>query len=91
MRGAQLLATLSQDFLNLQGAAGIRAGQQIRVRGEDVHDLPCTDLVGALRLDQVVDPSAGLRIREVVKDSNRRPHSVKVMIYLWKLGDTASG
>ena len=56
MGGTQLLATLSQDLLDLQGAARIRACEQICVRGEDVCDLPCTDLVGAFRLDQVVDP-----------------------------------
>jgi len=49
MRGAQLLAAFTQDLLNLQRAAWIRAGEQIRVRREDVHDLPCTDLVGAFR------------------------------------------
>ena len=53
MRGAQLLAALSQDLLDLRGAARIGAGEQIRVRGEDVHDLPGTDLVGAFRLGQV--------------------------------------
>ena len=50
MRGGQLLAVLSQDLLDLQGAAWIRAGEQSRVRGEDASDLPCTDLVGAFRL-----------------------------------------
>jgi len=39
MRGAQLLAAFTQDLLNLQRAAWIRAGEQIRVRREDVHDL----------------------------------------------------
>ena len=58
MGGGQLLAALSQDLLNLQSAAGIGAGEKIGVRGENVHDLACTDLVGALRLDQVVDSSA---------------------------------
>src|ERR1700693_154627 len=83
MRGAQLLATLSQDLLNLQGAAWIRAGEQIRVRGEDVHDLPCPDLVGAFRLDQVVDSSAAaaliavgnlheLKLRNSAKELPRR-------------------
>src|SRR5947207_2658432 len=58
MRGAQFPAALSQDLLDLQSAAWIRAGEQIGVRGEDVHDLPRTDLVGAFRLDQVVDSGA---------------------------------
>jgi hypothetical protein len=61
MRGAQLLAALSQDLLDLQGAAWIGAGEQVRIRGEDVHALPRTDLVGAFRLDQVVDSSTRLR------------------------------
>ena len=58
MGGRQLPAALSQDLLNLQSAAGIGAGEKIGVRGENVHDLACTDLVGAFRLDQVVDSSA---------------------------------
>jgi hypothetical protein len=48
MRGAQLLATLPQDLLNLQGATWIRAGEQIRVRGEDVYDLPRAPISSAL-------------------------------------------
>src|SRR5437867_4057479 len=82
MRGAQLLAALSQDLLDLQRAARIRACQQIRVRGEDVQDLPCTDLVGAFRLDQVVDPGAAaaliavgylheLKLRDTAKELPR--------------------
>jgi hypothetical protein len=69
MRCAQFVAALSQDLLHLQGAAWIGAGEKVCARGEDVHDLPCADLVGAFRLDQIVDSSTAAALLAVGNQS----------------------
>src|SRR5437868_5446447 len=58
MRRRQPFAAIAQDLLDLQGATGVGAGQQVRPRRENVVDLALPDLLRALRLHQVVDPRA---------------------------------
>src|SRR6266540_739296 len=56
--GGELNAPLPQELGNLEGAAGVGAGEKVGLRLQNVVDLSLADLVGGLGLDQVVDSGA---------------------------------
>src|SRR5450759_3150254 len=76
MRGAQFSAARSQDLLDLERAARVGAREQIRLCRQYVRDFARTDLVRALRLDEVVDPGATttlVAVRNLDKVQLRNP------------------
>jgi len=58
MGGTQSQAPLAEDLLDLESAAGIGGGQEIRLDGEDVVRLARSDLFRAFGLNEVVNTGA---------------------------------
>ena len=58
MSGRQRFAALAQELLDLQSAARIRAGEQLGSGREHVADFASANLIGAFRLNEIVDSGA---------------------------------
>src|SRR3954466_13060766 len=58
MEGRKREAPVAKLGLDLEGAAGIAGDEELRRKREDVVDLARSDLLGAFRLDEVVDAGA---------------------------------
>src|SRR4030081_3747957 len=57
-RGGKLEPAIAELCLDLQRAPGIAGDEKLRRNRKDVLDLAGPDLVGALRLDEIVDAGA---------------------------------